>query len=302
MLRRDVLFSTIAAGAGAIATPRGLPASTAGERRGRARIQTRDGVSLFYRDWGSGRPVLFVHSLSLSSAMWSYQEAFLGDHGVRCVSFDRRGHGRSDEAAPGLDLDTYADDLEAVIDGLALRDVVLAGHSVGCGEIIRYIARHGTNRVAKVVMLAPTTPFVLQTADNPYGAPAAYFEQMRAAWAADYPKWLQDNRSPFFAADTSPQMMDWVQTELLKAHVPTAIAYNRTYVRTDLRADLTRIDRPVLILHGDKDVSAPLDITGRRTALGIPGAVLNVYTGAAHGLFVTHLNQVNRDILEFVNS
>jgi non-heme chloroperoxidase len=302
MQRRSVLLSTSAAGALGVAARGGPPASAAGIGLGQARIQTPDGVALFHRDWGSGRPILFVHSLSLSSAMWSYQEAFLGDHGIRCVSFDRRGHGRSDESALGYDLNTFADDLRAVIDGLDLHDVVLAGHSVGCGEIIRFIARHGTSRVAKVVLLAPTTPFVLRTADNPFGAPYAYFQQMRAAWAADYPKWLQENKSPFFTPDTSPQMMEWIQTELLKAHVPTVIAYHRTYVGTDLRPDLSKVDRPVLILHGDKDVSAPLDNTGRRTALGIPGAVLKVYPGAPHGLFVTHMDQINRDILEFINS
>ena len=151
-------------------------------------------------------------------------------------------------------------------------------------------------------MLAPTTPFVLQTADNPFGAPAAYFEQMRAAWAADYPRWLQENRTPFFTTDTSPQMMQWIELQLQKAHVPTAVAYHRMYVGTDLRPDLAKINRPVLILHGDKDASAPLEITGRRTALGIPGAVIKVYPGAPHGLFVTHMDQVNRDILGFVNS
>jgi non-heme chloroperoxidase len=302
MQRRSVLLSSIAAGAVGVATWGGPPASAAGTRREQARIKTRDGVALFYRDWGSGRPVLFVHSLSLSSAMWSYQEAFLGDHGVRCVSFDRRGHGRSDESAPGYDLNTFADDIGAVMDGLELDNVVLVGHSVGCGEIIRYIARHGTSRVAKVVLLAPTTPFVLQTADNPFGAPSAYFEQMRAAWAADYPKWLHENRPPFFTPDTSPPMMDWIQTELLKAHVPTAIAYQRAYIGTDLRPDLVKVNRPVLILHGDKDVSAPLDITGRRTALGIPGATLRVYPGAPHGLFITHMDQVNRDMLAFINA
>jgi pimeloyl-ACP methyl ester carboxylesterase len=234
--------------------------------------------------------------------MWSYQEAFLGDHGIRCVSYDRRGHGRSDAPAHGYDLNTLADDLSAVVDSLDLQDLVLVGHSMGCGEIIRYIGRHGTSRVAKVVLLAPQTPYVLQTPDNPYGAPPAYFDQVRVAWATDYPKWVQDNKLPFFTAETSAQMMEWIQTELLRAHVPTAITCNRSYVETDLRPDLIKVDKPVLILQGDKDVSAPLEITGRRTAMGIPGAVLKVYPGAPHGLFLTHMDQVNRDILEFVRT
>jgi non-heme chloroperoxidase len=266
------------------------------------RIRTRDGIALFHRDWGSGRPLVFVHSLSLSSTMWGYQEAFFGDRGFRCVSFDRRGHGRSGESAPSHDLNIFADDLRAVIDGVDLHDVVLVGHSVGCGEIIRYLARHGSQRVAKIVLLAPATPFVTQTEDNPYGAPATYLEQMRAAWGADYPRWLRENKAPFFVADTSPPMMDWIEAELLKTPVATAIAYHRAYAATDLRPDLAGMRRPVLILHGDKDVSAPLEITGRRTALGIPGAVLKVYPGAPHGLFITHMDRVNQDILQFINS
>ena len=302
MQRRDVLRSAVAAGAAGVASGGAALASAPGAQRRPPRIQTRDGTALFHREWGSGRPLLFVHSLSLSSAMWSYQEAYLGDRGVRCISYDRRGHGQSDGAAPGCDLNTFADDLGTVIEALDLRNVVLVGHSVGCGEILRYIGGHGTSRVAKVVMLAPATPYVVQTADNPYGAPPAYFDQMRAAWAADYPRWLQENRLPFFTPDTSPPMMDWVQMQLLRAHVPTAIAYHRAYVETDLRPDLIKVDRPLLILHGDKDVSAPLEITGRRTAAGIPGAVLKVYPGAAHGLFVTHMDQVNRDIVEFIRT
>jgi non-heme chloroperoxidase len=265
-------------------------------------IRTRDGVALFHRDWGSGRPILFVHSLSLSSAMWGCQESFFCDHGFRCVSFDRRGHGRSGQSAPTHELNVFADDLRAVMDGLDLRNAVLVGHSVGCGEIIRYVARHGSQRVAKIVLLAPATPFVTQTADNPHGAPAAYFEKMRAAWGADYPRWLQENKSPFFIAGTSPAMMDWIEREMLKTPVATAIAYHRAYTATDLRPDLAKMQRPVLILHGDKDVSAPLETTGRRTALGIPGAILKVYPDAPHGLFVTHMDQVNRDILKFIDS
>ena len=295
--RRELFYSTICGDVPEVFTRSGRP----------VRLQTRDGVELFHRDWGSGRPIVFVHSLSMSTAMWGYQEAFLSDHGFRCVSFDRRGHGRSGASAPGADLNTFADDLRDVIDGVDLHEVVLVGHSVGCGEIIRYLARHGSRRVAKVILLAPATPFVLHTTDNPYGAPAAYFEQLRAQWAADFPNWVHENKLPFFTADSSvptasAPMMAWLESELLKAHVPTAIAYHRAYVATDLRPDLARINRPVLVLHGDQDVSAPLEITGRRTALGIPGATLKVYPGAAHGLFITHMQQVNQDILEFINS
>jgi non-heme chloroperoxidase len=278
-----------------------VAAEPVGSRR-RIPIRTQDGVALFHREWGSGHPMLFVHSWALTSAMWSYQEQFLGNYGARCISYDRRGHGQSDTPADGYDMNTLADDLRAVIDGLDLHDVVLVGHSAGCNDIIRYIGRHGTNRVAKIALLAPTTPFVLETADNAYGAPREYFENNWTAWAADYPKWLQENRLPAFTPETSPQMMDWIQSQMLRMHVPTAIACNRAVVETDLRPDLAKIDRPALILQGDKDVSAPLDITGRRTAAGIRGAVLKVYPGAPHLLFITHMEQVNRDLLEFLRA
>jgi non-heme chloroperoxidase len=289
---RDLFYSTVCGDIPGVAVRSGWP----------RRILTRDGVELFHRDWGSGRPMLFVHSLSMSTAMWGCQEAFFSDHGFRCVSFDRRSHGRSGAAAADNDLNTFADDLRDVIDAVDLHEAILVGHSVGCGEIIRYLARHGSRRVAKVILLAPTTPFVSQTPDNPFGAPVAYFEQMRAQWATDFPLWVHENKLPFFGVASSTPMLDWLEHEMLKAHVPSAIAYHRAYVATDLRPDLARIDRPVLILHGDQDVSAPLEITGRRTALGIRGAVLKVYAGAAHGLFATHMDQVNRDILEFMGA
>ena len=302
MNRQDVLMSTIAAGtAGAAIYGQSLakPPGATGVAHTR-KLQTSDSLSLFHREWGAGRSAVFVHSLALSSAMWAYQEEFLGSRGVRCISYDRRGHGLSEVTHVALDVDAFADDLHAVIEGLGLRDVVLVGHSVGAADIIRYVSRHGSRRVAKIALLAPTTPYVLQTADNPYGAPREYFERIWSDWATDYPKWLQDNRLAAFTPETSPQMMDWIQLQMIRMHVPTAIAINRAVVTTDLRADLGKIDRPVLVLQGDKDASAPLEITGRRTAAGIRDAVLKVYSGAPHLLFLTHMAQVNRDLLEFI--
>jgi pimeloyl-ACP methyl ester carboxylesterase len=202
----------------------------------------------------------------------------------------------------GLDVDTFADDLHAVIEGLGLHDVALIGHSVGAADIIRYVSRHGSSRVAKIALLAPTTPYVLQTDDNPYGAPRVYFEKTWSEWATDYPKWLQDNRPAAFTPETSPQMIDWIQLQMMRMHIPTAIACSRAVMTTDLRPDLGIVDRPVLILHGDKDASAPLEMTGRRTAAGIRGAVLKVYPGAPHLLFLTHMAEVNRDLLQFIES
>lgn len=294
MQRRDLLL-TAAATIGTASAPAAATAPATPSPK----IRTRDGVELFHREWGSGRPVLFVHAWALSSAMWTYQIAELGQR-FRCIAFDRRGHGRSDVPNGGFDLDTLADDLGEVIEQLDLHDVALVGMSMGSNEILHYIGRHGTERIAKIALLGPTTPFVLQTADNPWGAPMVYFEQSQAAWARDFPKWIEDNKLPFFTPETSPQMMEWVAGMMREVPIPVAIATNRALISTDLRPVLGKIDRPVLILHGDKDVSAPLDITGRRTAAGIKGVVLKVYAGGPHGLFVTHMKQVNADLLAFL--
>ena len=265
-------------------------------------IRTRDGVRLFHRDWGQGQSMVFVHSWAMSSDMWAYQVAHLSEQGFRCIAYDRRGHGRSDAVSRGFDIDTLADDLAAVIEGLALENVILVGHSMGGGEIVRYLGRHGTARVAKVVLLAPVTPCILQKPDNAYGAPMAYYEAVRETWRTDFPKWIEDNKAPFFTPETSPRMIEWLVDQMLDTPVPVAIATNKAMVDADLRRDLAEIDRPMLILHGDVDASAPVDLTGRRTAEAVRGARLKVYPGAPHGLFVTHMEEVNRDILEFASA
>ena len=303
MQRREVLFSALTAGAAATAATAAMAAP--GKPKPAVptpTVLTKDGVRLFHREWEAGRPMLFVHSWALNHTIWQYQIVALAQQGFRCIAFDRRGHGRSDVPASGYDLDTLSDDLAAVIETLDLRDIVLVGHSMGGGEIIRYLSKHGAGRVSKVVLIAPTTPFLTKTADNPYGAPQAYFDARRAEWAADFPKWIEDNKLPFFTPDTSPGMMDWIADELRASDLPAILACNHAFVETDLRADLARIDRPTLILQGDKDMSAPLEITGRRTVAGIKGAVLKVYPGAPHGIFLTHQKQVNQDILEFVRA
>lgn len=180
--------------------------------------------------------------------------------------------------------------------------MTLVGHSMGCGEIIRYAARHGSSRIARIALLAPCTPFLLNTEDNTLGAPAEYFEQTQRAWASDFPAWAEDNKLPFFTPQTSPAMMNWLVGELLRTPVHVATALHRAAVGTDLRPDLDKIDRPTLVIHGDKDVSAPLDLTGRPTAAGIRQAELRVYEGAPHGLFVTHMDRLNRDLRAFARA
>lgn len=293
MNRRTVLSASIAA-----ASLSAAPAVAAPRRR--AEVRARDGTRLFYRDWGEGRPVLFAASWALTSEMWAYQVAHLSERGFRCIAYDRRGHGRSDVTSRGYDIDTLADDMAAVLEQLDLRQADLVTHSMGGAEAARYLGRHGSARVRRVALLAPSGPCLVKTADNPFGAPQAYFEARLAEWRADFPKWARDNQAPFFTPETSAALQNWLVSQMLTTPTPVAIAAFRALVEADVRPDLAKIDRPTLVLHGDRDASAPLEITGRRFAAGIRGAQLKVYAGAPHGLFVTHMAQVNRDLESFL--
>lgn len=295
MNRRNLMLALAAGAAGAtLAAPAPAAARPASPP---ARLIARDGTHLFVRRWGKGRPIVFTHSWALDSTMWSRLFLDLADRGFECIGFDRRGHGRSDAPATGYDMDTLADDLAAVIGDR--RDVILVGHSMGAAEILRYTQRHGTARVARIVLLAPVTPFLLRTADNALGAPEAFYEQIRAEWRKDFPRWIEANKAPFFTPDTSVETMDAMKAMMLNTWLPAAIACNRALIGTDLRPALTGVDKPVLVIHGTKDASAPVEITGRPTAAGIPGATLHVYEGAPHGLFATHHDRVRDDILAF---
>ena len=266
-------------------------------------IPTRDGEQLYFTDSGpnGAPPVVFAHSWALQGAMWTYQVAALREAGLRCITFDRRGHGRSSPASTGFDIDTLADDLAAVLDALDLRGVTLVGHSTGGAEIVRYIARHGSDRVARLVLLAPTTPRIAAGPDHPEGRTLEASEALWAAWAQDLPAWVDANKAPFFTPDTSPAMIDWIIAQLLEVRIDVAIALDRTLSTVDLRDDLAKIDRPTLIIHGDRDMSVPLAL-GRRTAAGIRGARLSVYEGAPHGLFLTHMARVNRELIAFAKA
>lgn len=265
-------------------------------------VTAEDGTQLYFKDWGEGRPVVFISSWSANADMWQYQMAPMAAAGFRCVAYDRRGHGRSSQPSTGYDYDTLADDLAAVIDDRELCGATLVGHSMAAGEIVRYLSRHGKGRVARVVLIAPTTPFVLQTPDNPDGVPNAMFEQVRAQLAADFPRWLADNADPFFVPETSPAMRAWVLGLSLQCSLVAALGCNHVFCETDFRAELPKISVPTLVIHGDKDASTPLELTGRRTAKLIPGAELKVYEGAPHGLMFTHMERLNRDLIAFAQS
>jgi non-heme chloroperoxidase len=263
-------------------------------------IAANDGTALYFKDWGSGKPVLFVSSWGMNSDMWQYQMTPLVGHGLRCLAYDRRGHGRSSQPGHGYDYDTLADDLAAVIEQLDLRNLTLVGHSMAPGEIVRYLSRHGSSRVEKIVMLAPTTPFMLKTADNPGGIPGEFFEQARAEWTKDFPKWLADNAGTFVRPQTSKQILQWGAEQMLQASMLALIECNRAVVETDFRNELPKVTLPTLIIHGTVDVSAPLELTGRPTAKLIPGAELKIYDGAPHGLMLSDIDRLNRDLVAFI--
>lgn len=263
-------------------------------------IKTNDGTRLYVKEWGEGAPVVFVHSWSMTGDMWQYQTAEFAAGGLRCITYDRRGHGRSDQPSVGYDTDTLADDLAMVLDSLDVSNATLIGHSMGGGEIVRYLSRHGAKRIARIVLLAPTTPFLKQTPDNAKGIPEQAFEAVRAEWVADFPKWIADNTASFFTKDTSAPMQDWLTSMMNRASLPVAIACNRSMVDTDFRADLRDVTVPTLLIHGDADASAPLPLTGARTAKLLPNCTFKVYEGAPHGLFVTHKQRLNADVLQFI--
>jgi non-heme chloroperoxidase len=306
MNRRDILKSTVGiTGAAFVANSRQLEAaetrSTATPSRG-PYVDTRDRQQLFFKDWGSGPPVVFLAAWALPSDMWDYQMVPLSEQGLRCIAYDRRGHGRSSPAGAGYDYDTLADDLAALLDTLDVQKVTLVGMSMAGGEMVRYITRHSARRVARMVFVATdATPVRMRTPDNPGGIPPERADIFRRqVLLRDYPNWMEENRAPFFVAETSRQMQEWVRGMMLRTSMKALIECNRSMTSADFRGELPKVAVPTLLIHGDKDVSAPLEVTGRPTARLIPNARLEVYEGAPHGLFLTHMERLTKDLLTFV--
>lgn len=300
-MHRRQLFLAAAAGA-TLATAGSVAKAAPAPSPRRGRVVAKDGTELFVRDWGEGRPLVFMAGWTLTSEAWAYQAAELSDQGFRCVSYDRRGHGKSDDPGRGYDFDTLADDLASLLEARDLTEVTLVAHSMASGEVVRYMARHNGARVRSIVFLAPTTPFLTQTPDNPIGVPAAVFEQVRQSWMHDFPKWIDENAAPFVTPQTSPGMIAWIKAQMTSCSMKAVIECNRAMVATDFRKDLAGIKVPALVIHGTMDASAPLQLTGKRTAEIVPGAKLKVIEGAPHGLFVTHIEQVNTEIRAFASA
>lgn len=261
-------------------------------------------IKLYYKDWGIGQPVVFSHGWPLTADAWEDQMLFLADRGYRCIAHDRRGHGRSDQPWNGNDMDTYADDLAKLVEVLDLKDVIHVGHSTGGGEVVRYIGKYGTQRVAKVVLISAVPPFMLKTGTNPNGMDIKIFDDMRMDVLKDRSQFFKELAEPFFGANRSHASVSqglkdffWLQGMMgsFKAMYDCVAAFSET----DFREDLKKIDVPTFIIQGDDDQIVPFDISGKLSSRMIKGASLKVYPGAPHGLCSTLKDKVNADLLEF---
>ena len=270
-------------------------------------LTLKDGTQLYFKDWGSGQPVVFSHGWPLSSDAWEAQMVFLASHGYRCIAHDRRGHGRSSQPWDGNTMDTYADDLAELFEKLDLKGATMVGHSTGGGEVARYIGRHGTSRVAQAVLVGAVTPLMLKTEANPGGLPMDVFDGIRAGVAADRSQFFKDLATPFFGANregakVSQGMRDAFWMQGMMGGLKNELDCIKAFSETDLTEDLKKFDVPTLIIHGDDDQIVPIDNTALLAAKLVKRSTLKVYPGGPHGLADTHKDQLNADLLAFLKA
>jgi non-heme chloroperoxidase len=270
-------------------------------------ITAKDGTQIYYKDWGKGQPVVFSHGWPLTADAWEAQMLFLSSHGYRTIAHDRRGHGRSGQPWDGNDMDTYADDLAALIEKLDLKNVVLVGHSTGGGEVAHYIGRHGNARVAKLVLIGAVPPIMVKTAGNPGGLPIEVFNDIRQKTLADRSQFFKDLSVPFFGANregskATQGMHDSFWMQGMMGSLKGQYDCIKEFSEVDYTPDLKKVEVPTLVIHGDDDQIVPIDDAGRLSAKIVKHATLKVYPGAPHGLTATHQEQVNNDLLEFIRS
>jgi non-heme chloroperoxidase len=270
-------------------------------------ITVKDGTQIYYKDWSSGQPVVFSHGWPLTADAWEDQMVFLAAHGFRAIAHDRRGHGRSSQPWNGNDMDTYADDLAALFEALDLKDAILIGHSTGGGEVARYIGRHGTQRVAKAVLVGAVPPIMLKTAANPGGLPIEVFDDIRKGVLEDRSQFFKDLTTPFFGANrdgarVTQGMRDSFWMQGMMGGLKNELDCIKAFSETDFTEDLKKCDVPTLIIHGDDDQIVPVDASARLSAQLVRNAQLKIYPGGDHGLAATHKDQLNADLLTFAKS
>jgi non-heme chloroperoxidase len=268
-------------------------------------IKAKDGTDIFYKDWGSGQPIVFSHGWPLTADDWDAQMLFFGQHGYRVIAHDRRGHGRSGQTWDGNEMDTYADDLAVLFETLGLKNAILIGHSTGGGEVARYLGRHGSSRVAKAVLIGAVPPLMLKTENNPGGLPITVFDEIRAGVAHDRSQFYKDLTLPFYgynrpSAKISQGVREhwWLQGMMggVKPHYDCIKAFSET----DFTEDLKKIEIPVLVMHGDDDQIVPIGAAGLMSAKILKHATLKVYPGFPHGMATTNPEQINEDLLKFI--
>ena len=270
-------------------------------------IKTKDGSEIFYKEWGEGQPIVLSHGWPLNADAWDEQLVFLASRGYRAIAHDRRGHGRSSQTSQGNDMDTYADDLAQLIDRLELKNAILVGHSTGGGEVTRYVGRHGTKRLAKVALIGAVPPLLVKTDANSGGLPLEVFDGMRAQIAADRAQFFKDFSAPFYGANRAGSRVSQGQRELfwlqcMQVGLKPVLECIKAFSETDFTEDLKKFDVPTLILHGDDDQIVPIGLSAMRSSKLVKNATLKVYPGAPHALMVTHREQFNTDLLNFIRA